>query len=84
MDYELDMTASDIGEIVTIIRVQHLRLHVEPFAKSIGVKERVILNVEEGLGQYGLNVLKKIKKKYPYIKISINVSIDESRKGKKK
>lgn len=75
MNYELEMTASDIGDIVTIIRVQHLKMHVRPFADALGIKEKVILSVEEGAGPLGLVVLKKIKEVFPSVEVTINVSL---------
>lgn len=75
MDYELEMTAIDIGDIVTIIRVQHLKMHVRPFADALGMKEKVILSVEEGAGPLGLVVLKKINQVFPNIEITINVKV---------
>jgi ribosome-binding protein aMBF1 (putative translation factor) len=62
--YELDLTAGDIGEIIEIIRVQHLRLHAEPFANKIGMKEKVLLSIEEGRGPHGLLALKKMNETF--------------------
>lgn len=73
MNYELDLTPEDIGDIVTIIRVQHLKLHVLPFAQAIGVKEKVVLAVEDGSGPLGMLVLKKINETFPSVDITFNV-----------
>jgi len=56
-EYELDLTSEDLGEIIEILRVQHFKLHAEPFAKKIGLKENVLLSVEEGRGPHGLLAL---------------------------
>jgi len=81
MDYELEMNASDIGDIVTIIRVQHLKMHVRPFADKLGMKEKVILMTEEGKGALGMVVLNKIKDVFPTVSVTINVKINDNRKN---
>jgi ribosome-binding protein aMBF1 (putative translation factor) len=73
--YNLDITASDIGEIVEMIRVQHLKMHTEPFARKIGVKETLLLTVEEGRGPHGVLLLKKINDAFPNIKVTLNVEL---------
>lgn len=73
--YTLDLTASDIGEIIEMIRVQHLRIHAEPFAKKLGIREKLLLEVEEGKGPHGFLVLKKINDTYKNIDISLKVEI---------
>ena len=65
--YNLDITASDIGEIIEMIRVQYLKIHTEPFARKIGV--------EEGRGPHGVLLLKKINDAFPNIKVTLNVEI---------
>ena len=75
IEYELDFNSEDIGEIITMIRVQVLKMHSAPLAKSIGIQESVLLSSEDGRGPHGINVLKKIAEKYPRIDISINVRI---------
>jgi len=74
-EYTLQLSAEDIGEIITIIRVQHLKMHTEPFARKIGIKEKLLLTVEEGRGPHGLLVLKKIDSAFHNIKVSINIGI---------
>lgn len=73
--YELDITSEDIGDIIEIIRVQHLRLHSDPFAKKIGIKEKLLLTVEEGRGPHGFLVLKKINDTYKNINVTIKVEV---------
>ena len=73
--YELDLTAGDIGEIIEIIRVQHLRLHAEPFANKIGMKEKVLLSIEEGRGPHGLLALKKMNETFHNVKVKIFVEV---------
>jgi hypothetical protein len=73
--YNLDITASDIGEIVEMIRVQYLKIHTEPFARKIGVKETLLLTVEEGRGPHGVLLLKKINDAFPNIKVTLNVEL---------
>lgn len=74
-EYLVDMTPEDIGEIVTMIRVQHLKLHTEPFAKKIGVKEPLLLAVEDGKGPHGMLVLKKINDTFHNVKIELNITL---------
>tara|TARA_R100001230_G_C5520355_1_gene57794 strand:+ start:228 stop:461 length:234 start_codon:yes stop_codon:yes gene_type:complete len=73
--YDLDMSAEDIGEILTIIRVQYLRLHVEPLAKKIGVKPSIVHMTEEGKGPHGIMILKKISNKFPKVQLGLQVKI---------
>ena len=72
--YQVDATPEDIGEIVQMIRIQHLRMHVDPFAEKIGVKPKVVIQVEEGRGPHGLLLLKKIADTFPSVKLAIEVS----------
>jgi hypothetical protein len=72
--YQVDATPEDIGEIVQMIRIQHLRMHVDPFAEKIGVKPKVVIQVEEGRGPHGLLLLKKIAETFPSVKLALEVS----------
>lgn len=74
--YELDITAEDFGEIIEIIRVQHFRMHSEPFAKKIGMKEKLLLIVEEGRGPHGFLALKKINDVFPNVKVTFTVEVN--------
>lgn len=75
MIYELTLSAEDIGEILTIIRVQVLKIHVAPFAQKLGIKEGVLLDAEDGKGPHGIKILKKITELYPRIEVDLNVKI---------
>lgn len=75
MQYELEFSPEDIAEAVTMIRVQHLRMHANPFAKKLGIQEKILLNVEDGMGPHGLLVLKKINDIFPSVKITINIEL---------
>ena len=72
-DYELELTTEDIGEIIEIIRVQHVKMHVKPFADKIGISEKLLLMTEDGKGPHAFSVLKKVSSAFPNIKITINV-----------
>lgn len=72
--YQVDATPEDIGEIVQMIRIQHLRMHVDPFAEKIGVKPKVVIQVEEGRGPHGLLLLKKIAETFPSVKVGLEVT----------
>tara|TARA_R110001592_G_scaffold85820_5_gene253469 strand:+ start:2433 stop:2666 length:234 start_codon:yes stop_codon:yes gene_type:complete len=74
-EYTLDYTPKDIGDIIEMIRIQHLKLHAEPFAKKIGFKEKALLTAEEGRGPHGMLVLKKINERFPNVKISLIVRL---------
>jgi len=74
--YLVDFDPEDIGEMIMMIRVQYLKLHVEPFAKRVGVKASVIEQSEEGRGPHGLLILKKINKNFKQINCKIDVSMD--------
>lgn len=73
--YELTLSPEDIGEILTIIRVQVLKIHVAPLAQKLGIKERILLDAEDGKGPHGIKILKKISDIYPRIEIDLNVKI---------
>lgn len=73
--YTLDYNAEDIGEIIEIIRIQHLKLHAEPFANKIGIKEKALLTAEEGKGPHGMLILKKINETFPNVFVSLSVEI---------
>lgn len=72
--YQVDATPEDIGEIIQMIRIQHLRMHVDPFAEKIGVKSKVVIQVEEGRGPHGLLLLKKIAETFPSVKLTLEVT----------
>ena len=73
--YTLAYTAQDIGEIIEIIRIQHLKLHAEPFSKKIGMKEKALLTVEEGRGPHGMLALKKINDTFHNVEVSLEIKI---------
>lgn len=75
MKYELTLSPDDIGEMITIIRVQILKKHAAPFAESLGIKEGVLLDAEDGKGPHGIKILKKIGDMYPNIEIELSVRI---------
>ena len=72
---ELTMSPEDIGEMLTIIRVQVLKIHVAPLAQKLGIKERILMDAEDGKGPHGIKILKKISEIYPRIEIDLNVKI---------
>ncbi len=74
-EYTLEYTPEDIGEIVEMIRIQHVKLHAEPFSRKIGMKEKALLTVEEGRGPHGMLTLKKINEAFPNINVSLIVKI---------
>jgi ribosome-binding protein aMBF1 (putative translation factor) len=75
-EYELELNSHDLGEIIEILRVQHFRMHAEPFAQKIGMKENVLLSVEEGRGPHGLLALKKINDTFQNVKVTFKVQIN--------
>ena len=75
-EYELELNSQDLGEIIEILRVQHFRMHAEPFAQKIGMKENVLLSVEEGRGPHGLLALKKINDTFQNVKVTFKVQIN--------
>lgn len=75
MEYEVELTPDDIAEIVLKIRVQWLKIHSQPFAEKIGVKEKVLLEVEEGRGPHGMLVLKKINETFNRVEVTFNVKL---------
>ena len=74
-EYSLDYNAKDIGEIIEIIRIQHIKLHAEPFSKKIGVSEKALLTAEEGKGPHGMLILRKINETFPNLSVSLNVKL---------
>jgi hypothetical protein len=73
--YELTLSPEDIGEILTIIRVQVLKMHVAPLSQKLGIKEGVLLDAEDGKGPHGIKILKKISELYPRIDVELTVKI---------
>lgn len=75
MKYELDLNKTDVGEIIEIIRVQHIRLTDEAFAKFIGVSPKILMDAENGKGSSGINILQKIQDRFKNVTVSIVVDI---------
>jgi len=74
--YKLDLNSKDIGEIVTIIRVHRFKLSLEAFAKHFKITERSLELIEDGRGNSGVALLKKIKEKYPkFIDFKLEVKL---------
>jgi hypothetical protein len=71
--YIVDITPEDIGEIIQMIRIQHFKMHVDPFAEKIGVKSKVVIQAEEGRGPHGILLLKKINDVFPTIGVSLEI-----------
>jgi len=74
-EYEVDITNQDFGELVEMIRVQYCKLHKEPFAKSIGITQYMLDQVEEGKGREGLSILRRINDLIPGVEITLNVKL---------
>jgi hypothetical protein len=74
--YTLDITSQDVGEMIEMIRVQYLKIHAEPFAKKIGVKEKLLLITEEGRGPHGILILKKVNNTFKNVRVKLLVEID--------
>jgi hypothetical protein len=74
-EYSLDLVPADIGEIVSIIRIQHLKMHSEPFAEKIGLSHKVLNSIEDGHSPHGMLALRKISKTFPNVKIKLNVTL---------
>ncbi len=75
-DYHLEMTPEDIGEIIEIIRIQHLKMNDDTFCAKIGVKPGTLFQVEQGKSPHGMMMLKKIHKTFGHIKIGITVDFN--------
>lgn len=73
--YELEMTPEDIGEIIEIIRIQHLKMNDDVFCEKIGVKHGTLFQVEQGKSPHGMMILKKIHKTFPNVNVGITVEI---------
>jgi hypothetical protein len=72
--YKLDLNPQDIGEIITIIRVQKFHLNLNAFAKKFQVSERQLELIEDGRGAHGISLLRKIAEKYPKL-LTINLEV---------
>lgn len=73
--YEFDMTPADMGEIIEIIRIQHLRMNDEVFCEKLKISPGLLFTVEQGKGPHGAMVLKKIHKAFPHINVKMSVEI---------
>jgi hypothetical protein len=74
-EYEVDITNQDFGELVEMIRVQHCKLHKEPFARSIGITQRILDEVEEGKGKNAIHIIRRINELIPGVEITLNVRL---------
>lgn len=73
--YKGSISGEDIGELIELIRVKHLRMNDATFAHKLGISPELLMNVEDGKGPHGFNVLKKIKKNFPEVEISVIVKL---------
>jgi hypothetical protein len=74
--YKLDLNSKDIGELIAMIRVQRFQLNLQAFAKHFGLTERALELIEDGRGNSGVSLLKKIKEKYPkFIQFKLEVKL---------
>ena len=73
--YELELTASDIGELIEIIRIQHLKMNDDVFCDKVGISPSLLFTVEQGKGPHGMMVLKKINKTFSNVKIGISAKL---------
>tara|TARA_R110001632_G_scaffold151266_2_gene268840 strand:- start:512 stop:745 length:234 start_codon:yes stop_codon:yes gene_type:complete len=71
--YNLEMTPQDVGEIIEIIRIQHLKMNDDTFCAKLGIKPSLLFTVEQGKGPHGMMVLKKIQKTFKHIHIGVTV-----------
>lgn len=72
-DLEFDMEASDIGEIIEIIRIQYLKMNEDTFCHKLGINNKTLFIAEQGKGAHGMMILNKINKTFPTIKIKMSV-----------
>lgn len=73
--YDFEMTPEDIGEIVEIIRIQHLKMNDEVFCDKLKISPKLLFTVEGGKGPHGAMVLRKIHKTFPNIRVQMSVKI---------
>lgn len=74
-EYVFDMTPEDMGEIIEIIRIQHLRMGEEMFCSKLKISPGLLFTVEQGKGPHGAMVLRKINKTFPNIRVKMSVKI---------
>lgn len=67
------MTSEDIGDIIEIIRIQHLKMTEEVFCAKVGIKPGTLFQIEQGKSPHGMMLLKKIHKKFNHINVGITV-----------
>ena len=73
--YDFEMTPSDMGEIIEIIRIQHLRMSEEAFCEKLKISPGLLFTVEQGKGPHGAMVLRKIHKTFGRVKVKMSVEI---------
>jgi DNA-binding XRE family transcriptional regulator len=73
--YELELNSSDIGEIIEIVRIQHLKMNDDLFCSKIGISPKTLFGIEQGKSPHGMMVLKKMHNTFPNVNIRINVDI---------
>lgn len=74
-EYTFDMTPEDMGEIIEIIRIQHLRMGEDAFCEKLKISPKLLFTVEQGKGPHGAMVLRKIHKAFKHINVRMSVQI---------
>jgi hypothetical protein len=73
--YTFEMTPSDVGEIIEIIRIQHLKMSEESFCEELKISPKLLFTVEQGKGPHGMMVLKKANAKFHRVNIKVFAEI---------
>jgi transcriptional regulator with XRE-family HTH domain len=72
----LDLSNADVGEIITIIRVQRFRLSLDAFAKKFNMTSSQLELIEDGKSHHGISLLKRLAAKYPkQMKVNLTVQV---------
>ena len=73
--YEFEMTPEDMGEIVELVRISHLKMGEDVFCQKLKISPKLLFTVEQGKGPHGAMVLRKIHKTFPHINVKMSVEI---------
>jgi len=60
MDFELDYTPEDIGEIIMLLRIKHYKMSIDEFCKKTGINNKTLPLVEEGRSAHVYTTFKKL------------------------
>ena len=78
-DFWAEADIDEMGDVIRLIRVEHLNLTVDDFSRRINAKPNTVEAVEAGTSAHGLSILKKTCETFDF-KFDILISTKEENK----